>query len=90
MHFQHRINRLGRRLYGAALASVLQPNEWECVAPTQAMWHFRSGVNKKQPMHGSESAQRNEDLKQLLDPLWRVAAEPVNAWSKSFVRKRFY
>lgn len=55
----------------------------------QGMWHFRSGINSKQPMYGSERL-RNEDLKRLLDPLWRAAAAPVDEWSRTFIRKRFY
>lgn len=31
-----------------------------------------------------------QDLLQLLEPLWRVSAGPLDAWSQTFIRKRFY
>lgn len=55
----------------------------------KVMWHFRSGVNMKQLMPGAAQP-HNQDLLQLLEPLWRVSAGPLDAWSQTFIRKRFY
>ncbi len=55
------------------------------------MWLFRSSTSKKQPLAGLAAGEGcSRDLEQLLEPLWQVAAGPVDEWSKTFIRKRFY
>ena len=56
-----------------------------------AMWLFRSGVNKRAPLGGGGGGGGAPGAKErLLEPLWAVAAGPVDAWSQTFIRKRFY
>ena len=54
------------------------------------MWIFRSSINKRQPMVAALQNMRREAKERLLEPLWQVAAGPLDEWSKTFVRKRFY
>ncbi len=54
-----------------------------------AMWIFRSGLNRRAPLAGG-GAPAPGSKERLLEPLWAVAAGPVDAWSQSFIRKRFY
>jgi hypothetical protein len=55
----------------------------------QVIWHYRSGINNKQPLKRPEQM-KHEDLKRLLEPLWRASAGPLDEWSRTFIRKRFY
>mmetsp|Transcript_13203 Transcript_13203/g.39995 ORF Transcript_13203/g.39995 Transcript_13203/m.39995 type:complete len:675 (+) Transcript_13203:610-2634(+) len=54
-----------------------------------AMWLFRSGLNRRVPISG-RGAPLPGPKERLLDPLWAVSAAPVDAWSQTFIRKRFY
>ena len=54
-----------------------------------AMWIFRSGLNRRAPLTGGGPPAPG-GKERLLEPLWAVAAGPVDAWSQSFIRKRFY